>query len=411
MRAPVPSPLPPPSALMPPSPENTPSQPASPPPLTLVTLSAVTWDFPLVGRSRMLTEAWLRDGPATLFVQTPSYRTALERVQRWFRPPIADESFVVRPWPTVPARTWAMLGTRRVRRLIAPLARRLRAQLDERLDWRSAVALVISPVWTPWLHELPFARVVYDCIDELAVHVTRPNLHEMYEKWERELIARSAAVVVTAERLGQTVLGIRRDACVRLIRNGVDAERFERLAAGPRPGDVGVGPVVGFVGALYDWVDFALIAEVARAMPDVRFVFVGPRREGGDSRAADGLANVTFLGARPYDAVPAYVAAFDVCWVPFKQNDVALAANPVKIYEYLAVGKPVVSTPVADMDHFGGLIASAASPVTMVAALRAALAGDPAAAAARRRFARANSWRSRAAEYAALAESLLQNRA
>ena len=75
--------------------------------MTLVTLAAVSWDFPLIGRSRMLTEAWLRQGQPTVFVQVPSYRTALQRVVGMFSP---GDGPVVRPWPTYPSRWWRRIG-------------------------------------------------------------------------------------------------------------------------------------------------------------------------------------------------------------------------------------------------------------------------------------------------------------
>ena len=114
-----------------------------------VTLSAVTWGFPLVGRSRMLTEAWVRAGVPTTFVQAPSYRGMLERLAD----PIGDDDDapVVRPWPVAPARFWNVIGQRRLRRGIRRRANGLRRRLDRVLDWDRSAALVVSPLWTPWL--------------------------------------------------------------------------------------------------------------------------------------------------------------------------------------------------------------------------------------------------------------------
>ena len=96
-----------------------------------------------------------------------------------------------------------------------------------------------------------------------------------------------------------------------------------------------------------------------------------------------GQRNVRVLGPRPYAHVPAYVQAFDVCWVPFDQSQVSRAANPVKIYEYLALGKPVVSTPVADTETFGGLVHVGRSADEIAALLRAARFENDEHAAAR----------------------------
>jgi glycosyltransferase involved in cell wall biosynthesis len=185
--------------------------------------------------------------------------------------------------------------------------------------------------------------------------------------------------------------------------------RFQHLAAvTPRPGDVPMSgrPMVGFVGALYEWIDWELIRETARRLPDFDFVLVGPRDRRGPSMQLAGLPNVRLLGARPYALVPAYIDTFDVCWVPFKQDAVGLAANPVKIYEYLALGKPVVTTPVADTDSFGAMVQVARTPGEMAAGLRAAIGGAPAAREGRIAFARQNSWDARAREYVRFIASL-----
>ncbi len=377
-------------------------------PLTLVSLSAVTWDFRLVGRTRMLTEMWMRGGQPTVFVQVPSVRTALQRMRARFMRPAGVP--IVRPWPTYPARFWLKLGMQRVERAVRGRAAALRRVLDKLVDWDRAVAAVISPVWTPWLDELPFRHVVYDCIDDLAVHVPAAALAPQYREWEDRLVDRIDGAIATAECLSAGLRSRRPTLPMALIRNGVDVEMFRDLAAStPRPADVPNRgrPVVGFVGALYDqWVDWALIREVAELLPEFDFAFVGPRDRRSSEAGARGLANIYLLGPRAYDQVPAYMAAFDICWVPFKQNTVGWASNPVKIYEYLALGKPVVTTPVADTELFGELVQVARTGVEAADRLRDAARMAPEAAEARVAFARENSWDARAREYISFFEGL-----
>jgi glycosyltransferase involved in cell wall biosynthesis len=379
----------------------------SDPSFALISLAAVTWDFRLVGRTRMLTEAWRRLGQSTVFVQVPSLRTGLQRLSARFRTPATIP--IVRPWPTYPACCWLKLGMNRVERSIQRRAIALRHELERLAPWDHMVAVVVSPVWSPWLEALPFRRVIYDCIDELAVHVPRPELGPVFAEWEERLINRSDGAVVTAQRLGEALRARRSGLTVALIRNGVDVERFRSLAAStPRPADAGLlgRPIVGFVGALYAWIDWELIGATARQLPEFEFVLVGPT-DGRKARSrVPRLPNVRLVGPRPYELVPAYLDAFDVCWVPFKQDAVGQAANPVKIYEYLALGKPVVTTPVADTESFGGLVQVARRPDEMVAQLRLALDPAPGIAAARIEFARQNSWDARASQYVNLLHAL-----
>ena len=366
----------------------------------LASLSAVTWDFMLVGRTRMLTHEWLRSAQPTTFVQAPSLRSGLQRLTGRFRPP--PPPHVVRPWPAWPARLWPLLPSGAIEFAARRQARLLRRELDRHIDWSAAVAVVISPIWAPWLDELPFARVIYDCIDDVAVHAPNPKISALVRRWEDDLLDKADAAVVTAEPLMNDIRGRRPSLPITLIRNGVDVDAFQSIAqTSPRPADVpALGrPIIGFVGALYEWIDWALIERAAAELTDCEFVFVGPQRRDETAERLVQRANVHFLGPRPYADVPAYMQAFDICWVPFDHSRVSRAANPVKIYEYLALGKPVVTTPVAGTEPAGGLLRVGASSDEIIEHLRACLSDSEPLAEQRVKFACANSWTVRANQY------------
>lgn len=368
-------------------------------PLTLVSLAAVPWHFPLVGRTRMLTEAWQSLAQPCLFVESPSLRTFAQRLTLRARP--LGPAPVVRPRPVWPLRwcrsahDWRLTWTARLS------SEALLRKLTRRIDLDHAAVLVVTPAWTPWLRKLPFRAVIYDCIDELSVHVPGSQLAGAFRDWEDELLDRAAAAVVSAVRLGEDLRRRRPGLPIRLIRNGVDAESFQRrAAAAPRPTDVPAGrPIVGFVGALYSWIDWELIAGVVQRLPEFEFVFVGPEDRTAALTPLRARPNVRFLGPRPYEQVPAYISAFDVCWIPFRHDNVALAANPVKAYEYLSLAKPVVSTPIADAESFGDCVSTVQTVDQAVAALKTALTSSTDAPRQRQTFAAKNTWRARAAEY------------
>lgn len=382
------------------NPEHAPSFPAC-----IASLTAVTWDFPLIGRTRMLTSAWHAMGRQALFVEPPhSYRSLLSHVLKRKR----HEPFVERPWPTrYPARWWPRMDQRRLNRMMRDRAHGLRRRLERRCSLAEMAAIVVSPMWAPWLDAIPFGWVVYDCIDDLSVHAPQGELLRLYQVWEAELIDRCHGAVVTAERLGARIAARRAGLPIATIRNGVDVDAFIASAGGPRPRDLPTGaaggrPIIGFVGALYEWIDFELIRAAAERLPECDFVFVGPNNRPNDVESLSKLANVKLLGARPYIDVPAYIAAFDICWVPFAAGDISAAANPVKIYEYLALGKPVVTTPVADVASFGSLVRTGRTQDDVIVALRACKKSLPPADLDERvAFARGNSWSVRAEAYAA----------
>ena len=144
-----------------------------------------------------------------------------------------------------------------------------------------------------------------------------------------------------------------------LIPNGVDVARWQAPAG--RPADLPDGrPIAGYHGAIASWFDFDLLEAVASAMPEWTFALVGPVLSGAEEPAARlaEMDNVIFVGERSPEAVVGYVQHFDVGLVPFRLDEMTKAVSPLKLFEYLAAGVPVVST---------SLPASEASPSAVVA--------------------------------------------
>ncbi|MCK4413062.1 MAG: glycosyltransferase [Candidatus Eisenbacteria sp.] len=170
-------------------------------------------------------------------------------------------------------------------------------------------------------------------------------------------------------------------------------------------------PWIGFMGAIFVYLDFDLLLATARAFPDASLVMVGPVQDPQGARRLSRAPNVHFLGRKPQNQVPDYVGAFDVCLCPFKAGAVRRAVNPLKIYEYLALGRPVVSTPLESLatEPVAQWIRFAEEPSAFVAAVRETLEGDgPERRAARRQAVRPYAWEvlsARVAEILAAAES------
>ncbi len=198
--------------------------------------------------------------------------------------------------------------------------------------------------------------VYYDCIDDLALYAGLAELSR-YVTYQRRLVERSTAIFVTARRLEGQIRPMAGARPLVRIPNGVDAAWFIEKAAGAvRPQALtGVpGPVAGYIGMLYSWIDYELLAAAARSLPKVTFVLVGPIVDPERAAALRSLPNVLFPGRVPYTEVPAFVASFDVCLIPFRKGPIADTTNPVKVFEYFALGKPVLSTQVAELEPFAG---------------------------------------------------------
>ena len=197
----------------------------------------------------------------------------------------------------------------------------------------------------------------------------------------------------------------------------MDYDAFREAAANRRePADIAAipRPHVGYSGLAGVRLDLGLVNELAQALPGLNFVFVGQvdRREcESDLRALEARGNVHFLGQKAVTEVPNYVAAFDAGMLPYRMNLETAHISPLKLYEYLAAGLPVVSTPIPAALPFSSTVAIAGEPAAFRTALTRALEADgPDARARRQELASRNTWDDRVTTILALIVSALEAR-
>ncbi|HWJ24622.1 MAG TPA: glycosyltransferase [Gemmatimonadaceae bacterium] len=236
--------------------------------------------------------------------------------------------------------------------------------------------------------------VVYDCMDELAQFRFAPtDLHDR----ERLLLDNADVVFTGGHRLYKSKS--RYHDNVHFFGCGVDAAHFAaaRAPETPLPADVAdvQGPVFGYFGVIDERLDYALIARLAERHPTATVAMVGPVVK-VDPRDLPQAPNIRWLGQRDYKQLPAYVKSFDVCLMPFALNEATEYINPTKTLEYMAAGKPIVSTPVADViTNFTPVVRVARDAEEFVAAAGEMAAAPDAAMIARGiERARAASWES-----------------
>jgi hypothetical protein len=154
-------------------------------------------------------------------------------------------------------------------------------------------------------------------------------------------------------------------------------------------------PIIGYYGALSDWLDTELIYNLASARPHWNFVLIG-RIESADVSQLEKLRNVFFFGEKPYELLPGYLQHFDTCIIPFKKIPLTEATNPVKLFEFLSAGKSVVATDLDELGYYREYVRLASSPKDWLDAIESAL-GDysPAQVEKRMQFARQNTWHER----------------
>lgn len=240
------------------------------------------------------------------------------------------------------------------------------------------------PVWAKALENIAHnAFVVYDCVDYL------PALLPHTEAPEQQLANIANIVFVTSPSLGDHLSAARH---LYVLPNGVDPLFF----ALPRKKSMKrwPSPVLGFVGAISFWVDLELLHKLASRNPNWTFVLAGPTYV--DVSALRQCKNVHFLGQIPYSELPELLAQFNIGIVPFKLSEVTYHANPIKVYEYLAAGLPVVASPLPDLNQFGNLVRLATTVSEWEKEITLALAEDGhEAVEQRRKFILRHSWQSR----------------
>ena len=231
-----------------------------------------------------------------------------------------------------------------------------------------------TPMAIGFAEGLEPAAVVYDCMDELSLFRGAPPA--LLER-ETRLLEIADVVFTGGQSLYEAKRG--RHARVHAFPSSIDAEHFGRARRPlPDPPDQArlPGPRLGYFGVIDERLDTDLLAAVADARPQWQLVMVGPVVK-IDADALPRRANLHYLGMKTYDELPAYLAGWDAALLPFARNESTRFISPTKTPEYLAGGRPVVSTPIRDVVRpYGelGLVEIAGEPAAFVAAVERALA-------------------------------------
>jgi hypothetical protein len=287
---------------------------------------------------------------------------------------------------------------------VAPLFSALDA-LRRDFALEASVSLVELPFWWPLAARARAAfdwPIVYDCLDDHSGFET--NRAEMVRE-EEELVAGADCIIASSRPLLERISSTRPD--VELLRNGCDYEHFARVAESPR----GERKVIGYFGAIAEWFDAELVAELAARRREWDFVLVGSTF-GADLGRLPSQPNVRLAGEQPYADLPDWISGFDALILPFKRMPVTESTNPVKAYEILASGRPLVSVRLPEMIELAPLVRLASSAEEFERELEAALAeADPEEIARRREFARANTWEQRVKHLSSVMREALSKRA
>ncbi|WP_019140404.1 FAD-dependent oxidoreductase [Noviherbaspirillum massiliense] len=242
-------------------------------------------------------------------------------------------------------------------------------------DYQDHIAWFYTPMALPLLQEMQPRLVVYDCMDELAAFKNAP----------KQLLQRENAVLKVADIVftgGPSLYRSKKDRHpnVHCFPSSVDVKHFEqaldRTNSHPLHRDI-PGPRLGFYGVIDERLDAGLVGKLADAHPQWQIVLVGPVVK-IDPATLPRRPNIHYLGQQPYEALPHFLAGWDVCMLPFAMNESTKFISPTKTLEYMAAELPIVSTPVKDVaDVYSDVVAIAGDAESFIKACEAALLATP----------------------------------
>lgn len=265
--------------------------------------------------------------------------------------------------------------------------RKLKEELN--LD---AIIFVQFPTWAPFVQELKNQfgyKMVFDCLDDFTGF---SNVIKERENEEKILLENSDLVLATSSYLMKKVMGKTKKNL--FLPNAGEFNHFNN----PPYSDLLQNynkPIVGYFGSIAEWFDTKLIEFLAKKRTQYTFILIG-YTYGSDIRKLNEMKNVHFLGERPYSELPEYLRNFDVCIIPFKNSPLIESTHPVKIYEYLSAGKPVVATKIPELIPISDLCYLASNHEEFLSCLdKALMEKDENLIKKRIHFASQNTWQHR----------------
>jgi len=309
-------------------------------------------------RKQRFMQMFARNNNRVLYVETPVHLLGLDvlphdpgRFFRFLRHPrkIEKNLYVA----TLPILLPFFQMSSLINRINQAIVRRVIQKWMNYLRFKDVLLWVYAPFSAPLAAQLKSSAVIYECVDEFRA-AKGFVLSSVVGEMEEALLKSADVCIVTQESL----LLRRTNLCKNTfcVPNGADTELFQAVSESVQSDPEimkGISPPrIGFVGHIQYWVDLKLIRYIADLHPEWNIILIGPIHPLADRSYLSGAKNIHLLGRQPQSQIPYLLNAMDVCVNPYKVDAVANHASPLKLYEYLAAGKPVVSTDMPEARKF-----------------------------------------------------------
>ncbi|MGH8853937.1 MAG: glycosyltransferase [Telluria sp.] len=326
---------------------------------TLIVFCHLRWDFVFQRPQHLMTR--LAEHYNILFVEEPVYSEGQASLKKTV---VAPNITVCQPHTAIQAPGFHDDQLPTLQAMVADLVP----------EGEQPVVWFYTPMALPLLQGLTPSKIVYDCMDELAMFKSAP----------KQLLQREGALLNVADVVftgGPSLYQSKRDRHpnVHCFSSSVDAKHFrqarDRESSHPDQAHI-PHPRLGFYGVIDERFDVDLVAGMAEAHPEWQIVLVGPVVK-IDPATLPKQPNVHYMGQRTYHELPKFLAGWDLCLLPFAMNDSTKFISPTKVLEYMAAELPAVSTPITDVKvPYGDVVAVADTTEQFIAACERQLALD-----------------------------------
>jgi glycosyltransferase involved in cell wall biosynthesis len=323
--------------------------------VNIICFSDVSWNF-LWQRQQQLISRFPKDWNI-LYIEPSFWKAKALKIINYvsrIRVP-RNDNIIVKSIPTFPL----VDDLRRFQTLNDWLIVNFMLHFIKKASFKEAVLILYHPRFSCVLGRMGESLSCYDVIDEKFEFEEVPQRLKRHHTF---LIENVDLITVSSTALHMAILSLR-DQDVFLIGNGADIRHFRRATTELKiPDDIvriGKQPILGYLGAIGEWFDFSLLESILKTYPKVNVVLVGwafNKQRLRIDKLCRAFPNLHFLGRRSYEDLPRYVKAFAVCIIPFRLYKLTEAINPTKVYEYMAAGKPVISTALPELNRWKELI-------------------------------------------------------
>jgi glycosyltransferase involved in cell wall biosynthesis len=317
--------------------------------IDIVCFSDIFWDFLWQRHQNILTRfpsSW-----KILFVEPTSILNLLREPNRLFLR--REKNIMIISLPSIP-----LIDKVRELRFINDRTVLLWIKIIFKLiNFKNPILLFYEPRYSSLIGRLDEELVIYDCIDDRLGFLEVPKWMSYYINI---LINKSNFIMVTSDKLCQNIRN-KRTNNVYLIGNGVDLDHFKMATK-----DIAIPidikyvkkPIIGYIGVIDHWFDFELVTAISIAYPECSIILIGPSNKAIQKKLEklESLGNIYVLGRKSYLELPNYLKAIDIAIIPFEVNSLTECVNPVKLYEYMASNKIIISSKLPELLKYDNCI-------------------------------------------------------